>query len=824
MDHLCSVVLQKLPNSPPAVSRAIFGMCEDILESGSAPATFPKSLLVALKSPLGSQKKPMREAALSLAEKLIDILKPEVFWDVMSDCFASKSVAVKESALVLLHATLENNGNFKLGKMVQPVFSFLVDPSPELRQQSLLIVGDLYKRTPEKVEATLRKQFPARANDIIAKLGGKGDQKGAKKPKETYASIASQPQRSDEEIEAQLLSEFENPCADIKANSSPCPFGQLEKALKRSTDWQDRMQGLEILVAHCKGCQKPDLFARDLRSIQDPFVDCLTDARSALCKFACLCLVAMANKLKNSLDQCSDWLIPPLLAKTNHGTAIIAMSSGNAVMKYVSVVCGKRIRQILLDYADNGSPEVRVTVVKSMIIARDKWPPEMSQPFTDVLYLKEKDPSDKVRAIVSELERNTPISAEDVILDDNDDARSAGVPQPEEQVTYQATKTLQQILDERDITELIEMLQKSSPKPDLIGYIQPTIDLVVMYLNDEEKIDQAVTLLGELCQFYANNLYPFLSQILLDLPVDSAHGNQCLEFLTKAFGEFPIARLLRKSSLEYTNEFMLKVAESRPSDLDFQAKTVLNVVTNGFYEKCHVTVVFILKKLFEADRVKCEAVFSALPVKDRNEILQEIKEVIPEIFESFSHESDASLGERLVEQIENAKHGKEIDFSMVQEIKETDASDLLLGIAVVRECQHFDIKFVQFLMKCMQNRDQTVVAAASRAMQSLAEKNPSCCKLIADNFVCTSATLKCFARSLMFTNKDDALEALKQLEPHLPGAISDFNTKYAALDVVAKAVVYIGDDCKTFAGDMSPKNAHLLDRMIDVERENNPYQ
>ena len=53
----------------------------------------------------------MENLFISLAEKLIDILKPEVFWDAMSDCFGSKSVVVKESALVLLHATLEKDGN-----------------------------------------------------------------------------------------------------------------------------------------------------------------------------------------------------------------------------------------------------------------------------------------------------------------------------------------------------------------------------------------------------------------------------------------------------------------------------------------------------------------------------------------------------------------------------------------------------------------------------------------------------------------------------------------------------------------------------------------
>ena len=822
MEQLCNMMIQKLPNSPPAVSRAIFSMCDEVLESGSFPQTFPKSLLTVLKTVLGSQKKPMRDAALALAEKLISILTPDVFWEAMSDSLTSKSLFIRESALILINRTLAMDSEFKIGKMRSHIFSFLVDQSPELRQQSLLIVTTLHKKSPEKVEAALKKRFSTRANDIIAKLGGNTGQKGLKKPKETFASISSQPQLSDAEMEAQLVSDFDNPCPDIKANNNPCPFGQLEKMLKRSTDWQDRMQGLEILVAHCRGCQKPELFARDLRSIQDQFVDCLTDARSALCKFACLCLVAVANKLKNSLDQCSDWIIPPLLGKTNHGTAVIALSSGLAVMRYVSAVSGKRIRQILLDFADNGSVDVRVTVVKSMIIAQDKWPPGMSHEFADVLYAKQKDPSEKVRAIVGSLEKTTPISAEDVIMDEKDEAQSQI--STTEVPSYEPTKPLPQILEELDVAELVEMIQKANPKPDLIGYMQSVIDVLVVCLNTPEQLESAVTLLQELCANYSHSLYPFLSQILLDLPEDSQHGVLCIGYLTNAFGEFPIATLLRQSKLDYANEFMLKVAEDRPYDIDFQARTVWNVVIHGFYEKCHVAVVFILKKIFEADRLKCESLFASLPANDKNEILQEIKEAIPELYESFNQETDATLSEQLVEQIENAKRGKDINFHLVKQIKDGDSSDLLLGIAAIRECQHFDKQFVAFLMKCTSNRDPTVVSAAVRAMQTISEGNAQCCTLIAESFVCNSAALKCFSRSLMFADHDTAAESLQKLKAFLQDAIEDFNTKYAALDVIAKAVVYIGHEFKNVAGELSQKNAHLLARMIDVEKENNPYK
>jgi hypothetical protein len=135
--------------------------------------------------------------------------------------------------------------------------------------------------------------------------------------------------------------------ADTRAASDSCPFATLQTTLAgRNTDWEKLVEDFEVLVAHACGSHRPDAFASDLRKVRDVLTNCLTDTRSALQKQACLCLIALSEALKNEPDLCSDWLIPPLFARTNNGTGIISTSSGLAGLKYVSNACGQKTRKI----------------------------------------------------------------------------------------------------------------------------------------------------------------------------------------------------------------------------------------------------------------------------------------------------------------------------------------------------------------------------------------------------------------------------------------------------------------------------------------------
>jgi hypothetical protein len=801
MDQLCNVITAKLPTAPPALFRAIFSLCIDILGSQSYPPTFVKSLITILKSQLASQKKPTRDAFLEFSEKLIAAITPDTFWDQMQDSFVSKSAQMKESALVLMKFSLETYPEFKIAKMIRSVFASLADPSPILRGAAYAVAAVLYERAPETVEKVLRAQFLTRADDMIAKL--KGDVKPQKKQRQPLTV-----QRPAElESEASLTAEFDSPYPETRALSDACPFERLAKTLGRSTDWEKRAEGLELLVAHARGAPRPEAFVRDFRTVQDGFVDCLTDTRSALLKQACLCLAAMAAALRGALDMCSDWLIPPLLAKTNHGTGVVSMASALAVMRFVAFVCGRRIAKVLADNSENPSVEVRVTVVKCMFIARESWVPDLCAGFQEILFLKQRDQSERVRALCVGIDER-PIRPEAVI------AEEESVPEPEPQ----EEKTLVQLIQEKDTAGIERLIAQSNPKPELIGRMQDVIDLVIMDLNEEEGIDVAISLLDLLCTHYGHSLYPFLTQLLLDLPEDEERGIRCLEHMSRVFGKLPLARLLRKSNLACANAFMLSVAEEVVTDADFQCRTVLAVILNGFYERFHNLIIFLLKRVYPTDPRKCEALLASIPVQDRNELLTEIQDQIPQLYNAFATEATNELTDKLIKEIEKAKVGHAIDFELIKSVRDNDTSNLLLGICAIRECQNAEDEFIPYLIGCTQHNDPSVVGAASKALRTTCQKNVKAVALIAEAFVATPTAFKALAHALQFAPVSDAAAALERLQDPIVKSVRDPVLKYSALSVLANAVSCCGDEYRRFGGDLSPINLKLLETMIPSER------
>jgi hypothetical protein len=811
MDQLCNALLVKFPTAPSAVFQELSELCNDVLGSPACPRTFPAQLINVVKTQLASQKKPIRDSFLTLSEKLICKMSPDVFWEPMQDSFVSKSVQLKEAALILIKFSLETFPEFKVAKMIRSIFSSLIDQSPNLRNASFAVAAVLYERAPETVEKVLRAQFLTRAEEILVKL--KGDQKPAKKAREPVSAPLKQ---TEADNEASLIAEFDNPYPDTRGCADPCPFSRLEKTLARSTDWEVRAEGLEALVAHARGAPRADAFVRDLRTIQDVFVDCLTDNRSALLKQACLCLTALSSVLKSALDLCSDWLIPPLLAKTNNGTGVIAMSSALAVMRFVSNVSGRRIARILADNADNASVEVRVTVVKCMFVARDCWAPEMSATFHDILFLKQRDPSERVRALCFGIDER-PIQPEAVIGDEDAPSQQDGDQEPEPEPEAVEVKSLAQLIQDKDTAGIERLIATSEPKPELIGRMQDVIDLVVMDLNEEDGVGVATSLLGLLCTHYAHSLYPFLNQLLLDLPEDEEHGVKCLDHLGRVFGRLPLARLLRRSKLGYANGYMLNVAEDVADDCDFQCRTILAVILNGFYEMFHNLIIFLLKRVYPIDPRKCEALFASIPVQDRNELLPEIQDQIPQLYNAFTPEVANELSEKLVKEIQKAKDGEQIDFELIVSVRENDSSNLLLALRAIRECQSFNERIIPYVLQCTQNKDPSVVGAAAKTLRVVCEQNRKGAALIAASFVPTPGAFKAFAYALKFAEVDDATQALAQLQDHLTRAIRDPLLKYSALAVIASATLSCGDHYKSFAGELSAINAKLLSTMMQSE-------
>lgn len=59
--------------------------------------------------------------------------------------------------------------------------------------------------------------------------------------------------------------------------------------------------------------------------------------------------------------------------------------------------------------------EVRVTVVKCMFIALERWVPDMCRGLQDILILKQRDPSERVRALCAGIDGRS-IQPESIIM------------------------------------------------------------------------------------------------------------------------------------------------------------------------------------------------------------------------------------------------------------------------------------------------------------------------------------------------------------------------------------------------------------------------
>ena len=206
---------------------------------------------------------------------------------------------------------------------------------------------------------------------------------------------------NNDEIKKSLEEEFENPLPDIEPTNSCLNFLDIRNNLSRDKEWEIRKEKIQNLVSFCRGTTDVKKFIREFKGILDPFLDCLLDNRSSLCKFTCLALVSISKVLGEILDQCSEVLIPPLLSRTSNGTLIISESSQFAVIRFTENVQGKRIKQILTDSISSNSITTRITCILSIISAEKVWKKDLWISFQDILGSKKKDPSDKVRNLIN---------------------------------------------------------------------------------------------------------------------------------------------------------------------------------------------------------------------------------------------------------------------------------------------------------------------------------------------------------------------------------------------------------------------------------------
>ncbi|EAX94059.1 hypothetical protein TVAG_151060 [Trichomonas vaginalis G3] len=215
---------------------------------------------------------------------------------------------------------------------------------------------------------------------------------------------------STEDIISSLEVEFEFAGDDVIADDGLTKFTKFESKLKRTADWNDRLQAVTRIAALCKGTNNVKQSAAEFRTIVTSFVECLTDARSTLMKGACLALVTIAKSLKNHLDTSSFFIIPQLLDKTNNGAAVIAYSARFAVVNYVKYVYGKNTKATLENGITSPSEEARLTTLQAMIATISSWPESYSGRFQYFINQARTDKSSKIRSLASEYANEDSVS------------------------------------------------------------------------------------------------------------------------------------------------------------------------------------------------------------------------------------------------------------------------------------------------------------------------------------------------------------------------------------------------------------------------------
>lgn len=887
IQQLCDAIIPLVNHQIPPVCSAAISIVHNIINTNKYPKDFPMKVLVELKKTVGHHKKKPRNIALNTTNELIPIITPEVFWDFFSDTISDKNNYLKESGLILFKQTLINFPEFKTKKYIKAVFANFKDQQQFTRQHTFNIAQILYQRNPSAVEKQLKNQFSFDADPIIAKLkeesqsdvssvSSKSDKKSSTARQystASYTAAMNVPQlNSTEEIESQLISDFDQNAPDAKPDSNPCPFKRLETMLKKSADWQDRMEGLTILLSHARGTQDPSWFLREMRTIQDQYSDCLSDLRAALCKYSCIVLVGLAQVFGSQLDIHSDWIIQSVFPKTNAGTLAISKAAEIAIVKYVQFVQGKHIKNLLLANAENLSLSVKLTVVKAMIVAKKFWTPSMSSEFDEILKRKAKSDKHKevreaaiagedgiiyidfnLKSTISATTKKSKIakfsktstaksnsknddkSSEEQETDniDNYDANnnediieatdninndnivaddSSSVYNNNENIKINNNEVLTKLFEEKNTKALLDFIQNN--KPDLFGKMQNVIDLIILDLNEEEGIENAAALLKEVCENYKLLVSEYIQQLLVDLPEDEKYGMECLYTLSKAFGELQMAKLLRQSNLSYASEFILNVAEKIPNDIDFQSSAVLNAIARGQYEKNHLTIFGIVKNIYDKDPVKCESLFMAMPAKEREEILEEYRYQLPTIYSFFYNDRRSDLPVLLAQELDKAKNGNQIDFNLITDVPKNNTSLLLLAIAVIRESPEFDPRFVEYLINLTESNESEIQGAVIEALKKRCETDPRCCMTIANNFVPTNAAFNSFARAIRYSDKNEAAEALLMLKDSMIEGLQNIKIKYSVLSVLANTIKFIGDEYRNFCGNLSFTNESLLNMMI----------
>lgn len=853
-------LLTMIERGPPLLQRAACPALLKIFQK-EVPPNFYSMIVSPLNSFL-SAKKSNREESINFSKKLIDEISPETFWNNFSRNFSSSVVTLRESSATLLLYTINTYNSFQVRNFINSLLPLLKETSSDIRNIAFQIFHVLYERKPKDITKLITNHFNSEANVILNKIGAQQSSAGIHSGRKANLSTSTtlnntggfpgiSQNQTPEEIERETIAEFENPYPDIAPITSPCAFSDWEKQLMRNSNsnWEVRRDTLLVILAHSRAIsenQQKLHFAKELKSISTSFLSCLRDARSSLMKCACLCFVGIAKAIGPALDVCSDTYIPEVIGLTTHGTQIISLSAELCIEGFVSYVFGKKTAKVLEDQLNAQAFQVRATSIKSIFIALQKWPQNLTGSFVRLLASKKNDSNEIVRNLVA-----------DVIYNENEDVvsirssrstnqrpmehyESSEIPDEagsmvnivkhqqkgEESSNIVSPPDLEQLINSMDAQKITDYLIKE--KPNIISTLSQIIDVIIANICDDSEYVGAQNLLEELCAHYTRHLYPYIQTILHELPPNEDHGMPCLQCLGKAFGNIVISKLLLRSSapLSYCFKFAVQSANEEPNDLDFLDFVIKQIVIMKLYEEFHIEVVAFLKIINSADPLRCEGLIGSFQPEQRDEILTDIQKELPHIYLAYHKSEGNPLIDSITAEMNKVKVGNEPDIQLITKIlsdpNSYDNSSIILTIALIRESPTFNSDYVKLLIPLTKEiKDTALQGSIHRAFQKRLNNHPLTASLITESFVPSPLCIMMLGESLHSCSKEDGEKALLAIHDQLLETLKDITIKYSTLSLIATACTLYSNEYKTFLGELDEVNSRLLENMVKQKTDVN---
>ena len=740
-------LIHLIQNQSPIYIKIGLLLCQEIINFDLSQL-FLQKLISTLSIPLSHQNKKIRDDFISYIIILLKKIDNLFFWNIFSINLSSKSFNLRESSFLILKYSIENDEKF----IIKPYFSILLNSlsenSVEIRSIIIFIFRILYNRNPNYIEKLIKKNFPNNFQDYLKKIIGKSYNSKI----ETFKSIISKPQLSNEDIIKNLKEEFLNPLSDLKPILLQCPFSKFEKLLGRDIDWEERMKSLSIITSHAKGTNNPKEFCKGLIKLQDGIVSCLTDARSTLCKHSCLCFAVMAQSLGNYFDICADFSIPLLLSRCNHSTQIISLSSELCILKFVEFVYGKKIKSILLDFKSKPSPEVRLVVGKSIEIALKNWPNNLVEGFEDILINFKNDQSDLVRNYFNKKNLNISISEDinknifkeeeeikDIILFNKEiiDENNEILDNFEKiesnilnDINEQLLNQLIDLINNRNTKLIINFLIEKSPNLNN-KILNEIIEILIMEINDETDTSLGIDLLLILIEKYKDFIFFNHFKILKELPEDEKTGILIINIFLKNYNFNIIIKKLLTINILYIFKFIF----FNINQLNFNESLYYDIISStfnqGYFEIFQEKINIILKYFFNLNNIKCEALIGSLPLKSRNILLNSLKNEIPELYNLFIENNYENKFQNL----------NNITIESLNEFLNYNFQDLFLILSFIKDSNYNNEFLIPFLLKCMEKDDLKIIGISQIIFNKKCLLLSNCLELLIQNFLPISSHL-----------------------------------------------------------------------------------